>query len=63
VVATNLILWLRTLIRESLEEISEVEEEHEKDIELHLNETEVVSYLFVKFKSFSSSVFINRMYP
>ena len=46
VVATNIILWLRTLIRESLEEISEVEEEHERDLQLHANETEIVGFVF-----------------
>ena len=45
-VATNIILWLRTLIRESLEEISEVEEEHERDLQLHANETEIVGFVF-----------------
>ena len=28
VVATNIILWIRTLIKESLEEIAEIEAEH-----------------------------------
>jgi hypothetical protein len=30
VVATNIILWIRTLVKESLEEIAEIEEEHHK---------------------------------
>ena len=47
-VATNIILWLRTLIRESLEEISEVEEEHERDLQLHANGTEIVGFVFEK---------------
>jgi hypothetical protein len=39
VVATNIILWIRTLVKESLEEISEAEEEHELEEEKHFNET------------------------
>jgi hypothetical protein len=40
VVATNIILWIRTLIKESLEEIAEIEHEHEDGKELKaLNET------------------------
>jgi hypothetical protein len=39
VVATNIILWIRTLIKETLEEISEIEEEHQKEEEAHLNIT------------------------
>ena len=39
VVATNIILWIRTLMKESLEEISEAEEEHELEEEKHFNET------------------------
>ncbi len=39
VVATNIILWIRTLVKESLEEISEAEEEHELEEEKHSNET------------------------
>jgi hypothetical protein len=39
VVATNIILWIRTLVKESLEEISEAEEEHELEEENHSNET------------------------
>jgi len=31
VVATNIILWIRTLVKESLEEIAEIEEEHHKE--------------------------------
>ena len=50
-VATNIILWLRTLIRESLEEISEVEEEHERDLQLHANETEIVGFVLKKILS------------
>jgi len=38
-VATNIILWIRTLVKESLEEISEAEEEHELEEEKHFNET------------------------
>jgi len=33
VVATNIILWIRTLVKESLEEIAEIEEEHHKEEE------------------------------
>jgi hypothetical protein len=40
VVATNIILWIRTLIKESLEEIAEIEHEHEGGEELEAsNET------------------------
>ena len=40
VVATNIILWIRTLIKESLEEISEIEAEHLEEKEAKaLNET------------------------
>jgi hypothetical protein len=28
VVATNIVLWIRTLVKETLEEIAEFEEEH-----------------------------------
>ena len=30
VTATNIILWIRTLIKETMEEVSEIGEEHEK---------------------------------
>jgi hypothetical protein len=33
VAATNIILWIRTLVKETLEEIMEVEEEHLHKIE------------------------------
>ena len=35
VVATNIVLWLRTLVKETLEEISEIEEEHHEGQEHH----------------------------
>jgi hypothetical protein len=50
VVGTNIILWIRTLIKESLEEISEVEEEHTKELELHINETVKKNHFYSQVK-------------
>ena len=43
VVATNIILWLRTLVKESLEEIAEIEEEHKREQE-HMHDAERIHH-------------------
>ena len=60
VVATNIILWIRTLMKESLEEISEAEEEHELEEEKHFNET--VQLVFDKCITSTSVVIVLRRY-
>lgn len=56
IVATNIILWIRTLIKESLEEIAEIEHEHESARSINESEMQTLGHAHNECNQFLESI-------